>query len=1182
MGNTQIEVSTDVIITNEAVCTDSSDCNDRGCCVDGECDCECEEFNDGYIGTYCERDNEAPTCDTGFETYTLSSPHGRCIRAEDRSLLTARTWSDNSEEYGQSVTLDGISIEGTSDTDDTLHCFEIGSTTVTYAISDENAFTTECSYEVIVTDDSDPVVDCYFCQADFYNDGSDDIYVCEGTSTGWIKITSTVENYQASLKDDTLIGHSGKYRNFLPGQEIDLTLDTAFGQLQDINGESSGFLDCNCDFYTEATDDNDQVTNNWEGWGFPAGYDTTDGIVTVDPIPGPTSDEYITTITYSVTDAANNVGTCDLEVLYDITPPTCDGFFAMVFYDDSEGGIHKNYTTVVSYPDPVNFDGGLSGVDGPPVLSPPRPNNVRYYTGYNSTYIWDSNYTFTDAAGNDGLCTWRLRGIGSNCTYPTCNDEPPEVVECPTDYIINCTTAGDCGCGDWDEPEFFDEKGVVNLIKSHNATDRLSLGPTTVRYEAYDMHDDHDPAVCEFTVTIEDLTDPYWTDCPENQEYDITTDVATYEYTYEITPDDDCSLNTGFTYSTIEYPSAAALNGADGNPADTVTLDILTNTTFTYIVYGDSNNNARCQWSVNIRDRYNPEITCQSDVTVRNEQGQDSTVIEYSGTSATDNSGVEPTISFSIPNNSPFNVGTTTVTATATDGSGNTDTCTFDVTVLQAYPFGSFEAALYYSVVSEISPGEFGADLKFITVSNAYHRITANAVTSSSTDVLSGPTETNADCPAETAICKQYYDMSVTFGSGVCQVSQLEYPITASQYCTPSDCDDNTNWDFIISLSAANYCWQELADVDLTATFITTSENDHDTFVAAYDSANPTALAFPTETTLFGHQDVVAGIIYVESTDVETSSVTITSLTKSHFTDSNYNTLVDNTNNDWTDYDLSANLEESESNFASFKYTESTVPLETTHYIRYSATIQLDYFFTGGSRRVLLQVDANDESLSSSTGANAQAAIMTNDVTEAVNKNDISPDDAVVMISLNSCDDESAYSDYEVAVQNTVADYLRIAKSRITVTIQPTDTKCYMQVVITQDGCSEDFDIHTLVDTLKLGVIDDFSNFHSIFYRQSNVPYDVVVDSSVFFIIQSPSALLNHTSDASKFNPKSEATSINNQSWLYAVIGLATGSILCAIMLYIQKKKSTTSYSSVASNTGARRRMSVAELLSDN
>merc|ERR1711975_110560 len=100
-------------------------------------------------------------------------------------------------------------------------------------------------------------------------------------------------------------------------------------------------------------------------------------------------------------------------------------------------------------------------------------------------------------------------------------------------------------------------------------------------------------------------------------------------------------------------------------------------------------------------------MACQSDVTVRNEQGQDSTVIEYRGT--------------------------TTVTATATDGSGNTDTCTFDVTVLRAYPFGSFEAALYYSVVSEISPGEFGADLKFLTVSNRYHRISLNGVSSTST-----------------------------------------------------------------------------------------------------------------------------------------------------------------------------------------------------------------------------------------------------------------------------------------------------------------------------------------------------------------------------------------------------------------------------------------------------------------
>ena len=57
--------------------------------------------------------------------------------------------------------------------------------------------------------------------------------------------------------------------------------------------------------------------------------------------------------------------------------------------------------------------------------------------------------------------------------------------------------------------------------------------------------------------------------------------------------------------------------------------------------------------------------------------------VALQGASATDNSGVTPTITYSPASNTDFAVGTTTVSVTATDASGNGVQCTYSVTVVR-------------------------------------------------------------------------------------------------------------------------------------------------------------------------------------------------------------------------------------------------------------------------------------------------------------------------------------------------------------------------------------------------------------------------------------------------------------------------------------------------------------------
>ncbi len=89
-----------------------------------------------------------------------------------------------------------------------------------------------------------------------------------------------------------------------------------------------------------------------------------------------------------------------------------------------------------------------------------------------------------------------------------------------------------------------------------------------------------------------------------------------------------------------------------------------------------------------------PTITCPANVTVNGAAGQSSAVVTYPAPTASDNLGGPVTVTCDRPSGSSFNVGTTLVTCTATDQSGNPKSCSFNVTVIGANSM-HFSAATY-------------------------------------------------------------------------------------------------------------------------------------------------------------------------------------------------------------------------------------------------------------------------------------------------------------------------------------------------------------------------------------------------------------------------------------------------------------------------------------------------------
>jgi hypothetical protein len=105
----------------------------------------------------------------------------------------------------------------------------------------------------------------------------------------------------------------------------------------------------------------------------------------------------------------------------------------------------------------------------------------------------------------------------------------------------------------------------------------------------------------------------------------------------------------------------------------------------TTVVTASTENDEICSFTVTVNaadDNEAPSISCPQDITVdESSSSANSALVTYSVT-ATDNSG-SPTVLCDPPSGSSFAVGTHPVNCTATDASGNTASCTFNVTVNQ-------------------------------------------------------------------------------------------------------------------------------------------------------------------------------------------------------------------------------------------------------------------------------------------------------------------------------------------------------------------------------------------------------------------------------------------------------------------------------------------------------------------
>jgi gliding motility-associated-like protein len=496
--------------------------------------------------------------------------------------------------------------------------FPVGTTTVTWTVNDIHGNSATCQQTVNVTDNELPTITCP-ANVSVNNDPG----YCYATAT----LGTPVTNDNCAVASVT---------NNAPAT-FPVGTTTVTWTVSDIHGNSN-----TCDQTVTVTDNEiptitcpaDVSVNNDPGYCYatvtlltPLTNDNC-AVASVTNNAPATFPVGTTTVTWTVNDIHGNSATCqqivtvtDNELPTIICPPEIT-----VFTDPGQC-----YSSVTLVPPQTNDNCGVQSVT----------NNAPGTLQVGTLLI---QWTVTDIHGNTNSCNQVVNVI----------DNQNPTISCPADIAVN-NDPGHCfATPDLGSPVTADNCGIATVM--NNAPASFPVGTTTVTWTVIDIHGNS--ATCQQTVTVTDNELPVIT-CPAD--ISVTND-------------------PGHCYATVNLGSPAT---NDNCGILTITNDApatfpVGNTKVTWTVHDIHGNTATCEQSVTVTDNELPTITCPSDISVNNDPGNCSAVVEIGTPLTNDNCGVA-----SITNDAPtdFPVGITLVTWTVTDIHGNSKTCQQRITV---------------------------------------------------------------------------------------------------------------------------------------------------------------------------------------------------------------------------------------------------------------------------------------------------------------------------------------------------------------------------------------------------------------------------------------------------------------------------------------------------------------------
>lgn len=235
-------------------------------------------------------------------------------------------------------------------------------------------------------------------------------------------------------------------------------------------------------------------------------------------------------------------------------------------------------------------------------------------------------------------------------------DKTPPTIVCPAN-ITRPNDPGLCTAKVGYSIPVGDNCPGVAVVCNPPSNSAFAKGTTTVTCTATDTSGNS--ASCSFTVTVVDTEKPVPA-CPVNITQSTDPGLCSAVVNYSVPVTDNCP---GATITCLPASGSTFQKGS---------------TTVNCTAVDASGNTASCSFPVIVADTEKPKINCPTDIHTTSCGG--TTVVSYTEPVATDNCpGV--TVACVPPTGFSFPAGTTAVTCTATDSSGNTSSCSFNVTI---------------------------------------------------------------------------------------------------------------------------------------------------------------------------------------------------------------------------------------------------------------------------------------------------------------------------------------------------------------------------------------------------------------------------------------------------------------------------------------------------------------------
>lgn len=263
-----------------------------------------------------------------------------------------------------------------------------------------------------------------------------------------------------------------------------------------------------------------------------------------------------------------------------------------------------------------------------------------------------NKFMIKDEAGNTTICEFTV----------TIVDTDPPVITCPTTITVEATSGNCTAIVDYEVVTSDNcNEYTLNQIAGLPSGSAFPIGNTPNIYEITDSNGN--VTVCNFKVVVLDVTAPTIV-CPENIVAE-TTDNCSAVVEYVIESDDSCQDVTLTLVEGLESGSEFPVG----------------ETTVTYQVTDTSGNTNTCSFTVTVNDTQLPVIDCSDDIVVDAAQGSTTAIVNYDVTFTDNCPDTTLTLTEGLAPGEAFPIGTTQVSYTATDASGNTVNCSFTVTV---------------------------------------------------------------------------------------------------------------------------------------------------------------------------------------------------------------------------------------------------------------------------------------------------------------------------------------------------------------------------------------------------------------------------------------------------------------------------------------------------------------------